>query len=85
MSNYKAVVSMEQVAKGDSFEEVFPIFWSKVMELVENGTALMILEQACWVEYNVSGMRAVMSFYRARDMAYDIGILDQNGNLKVAD
>ena len=66
-----------------NFPEAFRCFWASVMLLLNTGnTARQTLETACWIEGHFENCVGRMTFIPAKEIAYDLGILIGNGDLR---
>ena len=82
---YNVKVDSKELNGFITFTEAFKSFFQEVKTLVSGGAALQILETWCWIEIEYGSPekgKAMMNFYQARDFAYAIGLLREEGELQ---
>jgi hypothetical protein len=67
----------------DNFYDAFKVFYEKVKEMISGGSSWQVLETMVWIEYvsTTPKLKLPMMFYEARDLAYDIGLLIDKGEI----
>jgi hypothetical protein len=82
-------VTIAMVVVGDeceSFEKAFKKFYEELNKLVESETSRQVLETACFIQYVFDDegdtLITMLDFYGCCDLASQIGLLSDNGDLK---
>ncbi len=82
---YQVRVGEDQQGPFEGFAEAFKVFFEGVIRMVEEGTSWQVLETYCWVEFTgeIRGgsIRFPIMWYDARDLGYDLGLLQGEGKL----
>ncbi len=86
MAKYIAGIEMKNDGEFDSFGETFKHFFTRILELIKQGTTWQVLETMNYIQYelpiaNGGPVLCAIDFYTARDLAYDLGILVGEGEL----
>jgi hypothetical protein len=91
-ATFKVFVGKDIPPEHPTFEAAFAVFFTQMLALVRAGTSLQMVETGCWIEgafeLTPGGKRvsAPLYFYDARDFAYDVGLLvDEGGRAALAD
>lgn len=75
---FSVMIGMEDKGVHSNFPAAFKQFWEAIMVALEGGTSYQWLETANYlVMFTEDGQRLPLDFYDARDLAYDIGLLEQ--------
>ena len=82
---FKVTIALKEVGEFSNFPEAFAHFYKEIEKLVESGTSLQVLETACSINWDsdldpITGevgkiKHYVLDFYKARDLAYHLGLL----------
>jgi len=73
MSDWKVVVSLEDVGSRKNFKDAVKVFVEKIEEK-RSSLSLRILETGCWIKHSDEDQGPMM-FPTIRDMACDLGWL----------
>jgi len=79
---FRIIVGLEDVGEFPKFTEAFKLFFAKIKEQVTGGTSWQVLETSNFIVYVTPTDKRPMSFYQARDFAYEIGQLVGRGELR---
>ncbi len=75
MLKFTPIIGMEDKGVFDNFYDAFKLLWDELTVIVERGTSLQFLETACFLEISSDNYKIPLSFYDARDLAYDCGLI----------
>lgn len=77
-TTFAVTVSMELKGLFPDFPQAFKRFWEDIMETLYQGTSWQVLETMNFlVMITDDGRQLPLDFYAARDLAYEIGLLQQ--------
>jgi len=83
---FKVFVELKPVGEFETFQEAFEDFFHKTKELVSRGTTEMILETACFIQYEFTTdenpLTTAMHFSKAKSFAHEAGVLTESGELQ---
>lgn len=78
--NYKVIIRLNEIGSEDNFKEAYALFHSEIEKGIGSATiTLRDLESTCWIE---TPENKCISFFEARDRAYDEGFL-KDGKLNL--
>ncbi len=78
---YKLTIELKEVGEYKTFSEAFRELYERVKKMLKDGMALFTLEQTIFIETEIDGIKCPLGFYDARDLACEIGLLE-NGKLQ---
>jgi len=82
--SFKVTVGLDDIGVYPTFIEAYTELFKRIKAAVDEGTSYQMLETTNWIEHEVKGPGGptvcVLDFYRARDLAYIIGLME-NGHL----
>jgi len=78
---YKLTFDLKEVGEYPNFKEAFIRLYLLVKESIKEGTSWQVLETMHWIE-EPNNTRPLL-FYEARDKAYQMGLLTDDGKLNI--
>jgi len=80
---FRVLVGLRDIGASEKFTDAFRMFWEAVKRMVNGGTSMQMLETSNFLVYEkADGGKIPMTFYEARDFAYDLGLLAGHGELQ---
>jgi hypothetical protein len=79
---YEVTIGLEKVGTYSSLKDAIRCFVTEVQNMVEKGgCSWQVLETACWIVRTKPSGHLPLSFAQIKDLAYDLGVVDDNGKL----
>ena len=81
---FKVMIAMQDVATAPNFPEAFALMYREIKKLLDNGTSYQVLETTNFISWLDPGSEEeiVLPFYDARDLAYTLGLIKNEGELQ---
>ncbi|MBT6691643.1 hypothetical protein HOB10_04920 [Candidatus Parcubacteria bacterium] len=75
---FSVTVGLEEKGAHSNFPAAFKQFWATIMDILDQGTSWQMLETTNFlVMFTEDGQRIPLDFYDARDLAFDIGLMQE--------